>query len=565
MNSRIAYIIRRALSECGKLKTASSDPKKETDIETAFRYLLCCALAFPATAVAGPTPDSGSVLVPNDRSVVVPLSAEECAILDDDEARSRMDGLRRSLAWSCGRLDLLGTPPAEPGSPAFQSGGTGIPDAQVNGDIGNHSVQSETSIAENLVTGTLCAGFNDTCEFMCPNGGGGFTGFARSTDGGVTWDDRGSLGAVSFGDPSLVWRRADGRFYFATLASGGGLIVYTSSDDCQAFVPVSTPSTVADDKQFLAVDNTGGPHDGNLYLVWADFEGPSLIVGKRSTDGGATWSDQVTIGAGSVQGAWPTVAPDGDVYVAWTRFFGTLISIQAARSTDGGLTYQPVSDVATTVTRPRDATATATCGQSALNGNIRYFAFPQIAAAQDPSNPPDGVVLHAVYSYDPDGLDVGDVVDIFYRRSTDRGATWGPEVRLNDDGTSSDQYFPTLAVRGQTVMVSFYDRRLDPANLLQDTFKATSEDGGLTWGSNQRVSDVSTPILFDPGLSQCYHGDYDQSLIDAEGRRIVLWADDRNTAELGDVYSEASSAIQVPVFADGFESGDLGAWRVVVP
>ncbi|MCW5854336.1 MAG: hypothetical protein KIT87_29980, partial [Anaerolineae bacterium] len=29
-----------------------------------------------------------------------------------------------------------------------------------------------------------------------------------------------------------------------------------------------------------------------------------------------------------------------------------------------------------------------------------------------------------VYSRDPDGLNTGDVIDVFYRRSTDNGATW---------------------------------------------------------------------------------------------------------------------------------------------
>lgn len=51
-----------------------------------------------------------------------------------------------------------------------------------------------------------------------------------------------------------------------------------------------------------------------------------------------------------------------------------------------------------------------------------------------------------VYVYDPDGLNVGDVINTYYRRSTDSGATWGPEIQLNDDGTLTDQFFPTVSV-----------------------------------------------------------------------------------------------------------------------
>ena len=46
------------------------------------------------------------------------------------------------------------------------------------------------------------------------------------------------------------------------------------------------------------------------------------------------------------------------------------------------------------------------------------------------------VYKRQVYSRDPDGLNTGDVIDVYYRRSTDNGATWGAEVKLNDDATT---------------------------------------------------------------------------------------------------------------------------------
>ena len=77
--------------------------------------------------------------------------------------------------------------------------------------------------------------------------------------------------------------------------------------------------------------------------------------------------------------------------------------------------------------------------------------------------------------------------------------TWSTEVRLNDDVTTNDQCFPTLSANGSTLQATWYDRRLDPGNLLQDTFRSVSTDGGLTWDANERLSDVSTPIEFDTG------------------------------------------------------------------
>ncbi len=69
-----------------------------------------------------------------------------------------------------------------------------------------------------------------------------------------------------------MWRQADGNFYLATLKSGGALAVWVSTDDCQTFSLLSTPSTSGDDKELLAVDNnSASPNSGNLYLVWTDF------------------------------------------------------------------------------------------------------------------------------------------------------------------------------------------------------------------------------------------------------------------------------------------------------
>ncbi len=54
-------------------------------------------------------------------------------------------------------------------------------------------------MAVNEVTGTVCAGYNDSVHYFVS--GEGFTGFSRSTDSGATFVDQGALGAGSGGDP----------------------------------------------------------------------------------------------------------------------------------------------------------------------------------------------------------------------------------------------------------------------------------------------------------------------------------------------------------------------------
>ena len=484
------------------------------------------------------------VPAPSRLTVIKPAPPEICRLLDIPEQRKMMDGLLFNLLWSCGRQHELGGVAGESGMEEARekldliTASITTADARINNPAGEtvlEVTQSETSIARSAVTGTLCSAFNDTGEFF--GGGGGLTGFARSTDGGQTWQDNGAVGGISLGDPSLVWRRADGSFYLATLAAGGRLALWASTNDCQTFSQISAPSaTGGDDKEMLAVDNNpASPFYGTLYLAWKDFSQPGApIRATHSTDGGFTWSAPVTVSTGgAVQGAWPAVAPNGHIFVAWVEFAptGGEISIHVARSTNGGRFYNPRTSPLVNAVRPRDAAATATCGRTSLRGGIRYFGLPEIAV--------DGNgVLHAVYSYDPDGFNTGDVVDVFHRRSVNGGATWSAEMRLNDDGTTRDQYFPTIQAHGSKVMATWYDRRLDPGNLLQDYFKRISTDGGLTWSPSERVSDESSPIVLNPNLAACYHGDYDQSHVDDSGE-FAQWSDDRTGDP--DVYADAAS------------------------
>ncbi len=454
----------------------------------------------------------------------------ECALLDDAKVRGKMDGLLLQLLLACGRADELGRVPQEVALEPVPAEGELIADVQVNDSTGDDqstsTTQSETSIVRNEVTGTLCSGYNDSHSGFVE---GSFTGFSRSTDGGATWEDRGALPSGSGGDPSVVWRRSDGKVYFAALRQGG-VGVWRSDDDCLTFTFVAQAASGSDDKELMAVDNDpGSPFFGRLYMVWTDFGAGASIFETHSSDAGATWSSQVALsGAGvDVQGAWPVVGPGGVVYAGWVRWNpwvpsgNTTMDIEISRSTDGGATWGLVTNPVTGVQHPSDAGASAACGRPALNENIRYLPSPQLVVG------PDGA-LHAVYSYDPDGWNVGDVVNVYYRKSTDGGATWGPELLLNDDGGLNDQYYPTLSVGAENILVStWYDRRLDLANAMQDTFKSVSPDGGATWLANERVSDVSTPIFLDPNLATCYHGDYDQ-IAQETGFALLQWADDRN-------------------------------------
>jgi hypothetical protein len=93
--------------------------------------------------------------------------------------------------------------------------------------------------------------------------------------------------------------------------------------------------------------------------------------------------------------------------------------------------------------------------------------------------------------------------DIFIKKSTDGGNTWGPLIKVNNDNTTRHQFFPWLAVDQVTgfLYAVFYDRR-NTTGTSTDVYAAKSIDGGETW-DNFKISQSS----FTPSQS-IFFGDY---------------------------------------------------------
>ena len=315
--------------------------KVRAALVAALVLVMPCSTSFgEEVQVKGPAVD-GAERPDVDASTVKGEIDAACALLDDSEKRALMDGLLLKLAVMCDRSDLLGQVRQEPreeiGHPDV---GTDVPVSDPAGDTGSSTTQSETSLAVSETTGTICSGYNDSYHGVVTNQG--YSGFSRSTDGGATFTDGGAFNSSSYGDPSMVWRKSDGYFYYVSLHSSG-LGIYRSTDDCQTFQQHAiVHSGGGDDKELTVVDNNpASPYYGYLYVVWTDFGSGQQIKATTSTNGGATWSTPVVLSSASgVQGAWPAVAPDGTVYAGWAAglFTGTM-GIQVSRSTNGGTTW----------------------------------------------------------------------------------------------------------------------------------------------------------------------------------------------------------------------------------
>ena len=438
---------------------------------------------------------------------------------------------------------------------------------------------------------TIVVGFNDSALFPTT-----ITGFAVSTDGGGTWQDRGGLmpapGGYNGGDPVVVGD-ASGQFYFGHLEQTAPrqdptarvfIAVNISSDGFSFGGPYDaspgTPTLMqhyTQDKPQMAVDNVTG--SGNIYVCWSEHTIPPLAYGRRirfsrSTDHGLHYSNPPLIltdlGTGAPGTPAPTgcsiavgPGPHGDVYVAW--YDAEWGNMQVLRSTDqglnfffttdGGQTFQytpccPYSKIGCATQPPLPQCQTfahadappddAACGtlEGALNGHVRNGPLANLAT--DPLV--DGYVYAVFDHYDYHGTPPSS--DIMFSRSINYGATWSAmPMRLNDV-TTGDQFQPTIATRiyqTQTslIRVIWYDRRRDPANLAYDIYSNTSQDHGVNWQTNGRVTNVSQPMPlptlapnFDCQGGLCYFGDYIglNSTTANGGSFIGAWGDTRDTA-----------------------------------
>ncbi len=385
--------------------------------------------------------------------------------------------------------------------------------------------QSETTLV--AFGNTVVVGFNDSGS----NAGGSnkFTGFARSTDGGATFTDGGTLPTNpngDAGDPVLARNEATGRIYYATLQfSGSGIRVFRSDDNGATWAaPVqgAPGKTGFQDKEWITVDNFAGAGAGNVYLMARDFGVGNGIYFFRSTDNGSTFGPSggtlITPGA---QGAFVAVGPDHSVYTFW--FAGA--TIQMRKSTDQGLTFGPPVIVASGLVGGvnGDLALTGIRQGTVTPAGFRSSEFPHAAV-----NPANGNI-YVTFANNPAGVDKA---DIFVTQSTDGGATWGAPVRVNDDVTTTDQWQPTLAVTpdGANLGIFYYSRQEDPANNLFKFYGRTASISGptLTFTPSFAISDVASLPEFgrDSVVNPTYMGDYDQA-VGTPGAFHVVWSDNR--------------------------------------
>jgi len=127
---------------------------------------------------------------------------------------------------------------------------------------------------------------------------------------------------------------------------------------------------------------------------------------------------------------------------------------------------------------------------------------PEIRLTEDPSESVTcfnnarcvaaaGALVHVVWHDGRDGN-----TEIYYKRSTDGGTTWGTDTRLTADASWSER--PAVAVRDSHVHVVWYDGRVGPPRI----FYKHSGDDGTTWGSDVCLTPTAG-VGYHPSVAVC--------------------------------------------------------------
>jgi|WetSurMetagenome_2_1015567.scaffolds.fasta_scaffold18299_3 hypothetical protein len=112
--------------------------------------------------------------------------------------------------------------------------------------------------------------------------------------------------------------------------------------------------------------------------------------------------------------------------------------------------------------------------------------------------------------------------EIYYKRSTDGGTTWGSDVRLTNN--SSDSRYACIAVSGSNVYVVWQDLRDGNG----EVYYKYSSDGGTTWGTDTRLTNATGDSVY-PSLG-------------ISGSTIHLaWHDTRNGLPNIEIYYKRST------------------------
>jgi hypothetical protein len=300
--------------------------------------------------------------------------------------------------------------------------------------------------------------------------------YKRSTDKGISWgtDTRLTNNTAFSGYPTVALSGSVVHVVWYDFRDGNWEIYYKHSTD--AGISWGTDTRLTNDPAFSGFPSMS-VSGSSVHIVWREQRNGNYdIYYKRSTDGGFSWEADTRLTNDSADSYLSSIASSGSIInVLWADNRDGDWEIYNKRSVDGGSSW----------------------GQDTRLTNSSGFSF-------DPSVSASGSDVHAVWLDERDGN-----YEIYYKRSTNGGLNWGGDTRLTNNPDSSWQ--PFISVCGSNVHVIWIDTRDGNPEI----YYKNSVDGGLSWGSDTRLTNNLSGVYFP---SMTFNGQFVH----------VLWRDDRD-------------------------------------
>jgi hypothetical protein len=275
--------------------------------------------------------------------------------------------------------------------------------------------------------------------------------YKRSTNEGISWgaDTRLTNFTGTSSNPSIAASGSVVHIVWNDDRDGNLEIFYKRSTDSGITWGADTRLTnEAAVSQIPSVTVSGS----TVHVVWYDERaGNSQIYYKRSSDAGVSWETDRRLEINTNYSKIPSVAATGsNVHVVWyePNIYDNICYIH---STDGGTTWGALTP---------------------LTDHIYSAVYPSLAVSNS--------VVHIVWMDARDGN-----MEIYYKRSSDGGGTWGPDTRLTNNPVYSQ--YPSVTASGLVVHVVWVDG-LNGKNI----YYKRSSDGGLTWDSVTQLTNATS-------------------------------------------------------------------------
>ena len=350
-----------------------------------------------------------------------------------------------------------------------------------------------------------------------------------SSDHGSSWASPrvmcpGGTAACGQWDSQIVVDPVDGQTVYASFMQNNksDIIVGKSTDFGATWTYVTADATNSGtDKPILAVRGQ------DVYVVYNHSQ---TIWSANSHDGGQTFTEVKVNQNGKL--GWSlagggTVTPNGHVFFAWAGYEGSggaksNVNLYISKSTDGGATW--------TTTMIDTSRAAPDC--SAFLCGWAFLGAQMVMASDSAGN------LYGLWNA---GAVAKGPERIFFAKSTDDGNTWSAKVDVSAAPQGAHHAFPAIAATGNgDVRISWMDARAHTVASDMDRWNVyyrSSTNGGASWSSEVDVSTYvsGSSYIFSEGFRFPF-GDYYEIDIDEQGTSHLIFGEGFNYDSPGSIW-----------------------------